>query len=84
MYFTTISRDETYSIDAMENRTSAAITTEGTNANTYAYYPGCDRLMTDGKLAYQYDRNGNLVVSDYFAPFRSNLFQADYEPGGET
>jgi YD repeat-containing protein len=59
---------EKYTYDAVGNREKEEISypqEEISNAyaesRTYLYYASSDRLKTDGRFAYVYDNNGNLV-----------------------
>ncbi len=61
VYYKVASRNEQFEHDEVGNRTRQQVTLSGTSDRGYKYYPGCNRLMTDGKYAYQYDANGNMV-----------------------
>ncbi len=61
VYYKVATRNELFEQDEVSNRTRQQVTLAGTRDRGYKYYPGCNRLMTDGKYAYQYDRNGNVV-----------------------
>jgi len=54
-------REEHYRYDALGNRLEERVTVRQTDTKHYFYYPKTSRLMTDGKWAYVYDANGNMV-----------------------
>ncbi|MCL5126420.1 MAG: hypothetical protein M1511_18365, partial [Deltaproteobacteria bacterium] len=50
-----------YEYDAAGNRITQYFTVVLTHETHYRYYANSNRLLTDGKWAYVYDANGNLV-----------------------
>jgi RHS repeat-associated protein len=55
-------RDEDYEYDAKGNRKRTTTVFAGnTTSSSYTYYPNTDRIRTDGKYAYVYDPNGNMI-----------------------
>lgn len=63
IYYYLTQRVEDYEYDNAGNRTSKTISYNGniTEQNRdYLYYPGTNRLLTDGRYAFQYDANGNM------------------------
>jgi YD repeat-containing protein len=61
VYYNVDSRNEEYAYDDLGNRTKETVTLKDTEVKEYRYYPGTSRLMTDGRWAYVYDANGNVV-----------------------
>ncbi len=53
-------RDEDYEYDAKGNRKRVTTVFAG-NTTSYTYYPNTDRIRSDGKYAYVYDPNGNMI-----------------------
>jgi RHS repeat-associated protein len=52
---------EEYAYDHAGNRAGLTVVEAQTRTYAYQYYPHSSRLMCDGKYAYVYDANGNLV-----------------------
>jgi RHS repeat-associated protein len=50
-----------YGYDAAGNRTYERFTKAATHSKDYAYYQNSNRLLTDGKYAFVYDDDGNLI-----------------------
>ena len=87
IFYTISHRDEAYTYDDNNNRVSEEVTLRGTTSRVYRYYPNTDKLLTDGRYAYQYDGEGNLtakgtyletsdgtqVISDLTASFWSTV-----------
>ena len=55
------SREEHYAYDRSGNRTRREVRLVASAVQAYRYYPGTDRLLTDGEFVCGYDANGNLV-----------------------
>jgi YD repeat-containing protein len=65
VYYYVTQRVEDYEYDNAGNRTSETISYDGniTEQNRdYIYYPGTNRLLTDGRYVFQYDSNGNMLA----------------------
>ncbi len=54
-------QETTYEYDALGNRTRMSVKLLGSKTREYKYYANSNRLLTDGKFAYAYDANGNLL-----------------------
>jgi len=83
VYYTVTNRREDYTYDASGNRRTEKTTLNAEESRTYEYYPNSSRLMTNGKYAFVYDANGNLIekgssftVENYVVSF--NLTQGEY------
>jgi RHS repeat-associated protein len=61
VYYSAARRDELYRYDKLGNRTRLEVRMSGSEVREYRYYSDSSLLMTDGKWAYGYDRNGNLT-----------------------
>jgi RHS repeat-associated protein len=63
VYYNAETRDEAYEYDALGNRTKESITLKGKSeeVKNYGYYADGSRLKSNGKWAYVYDANGNVV-----------------------
>jgi RHS repeat-associated protein len=63
VYYNAETRDEGYEYDALGNRTVEKVTLKGKaqEVKNYGYYADGSRLRSNGKWAYVYDANGNVV-----------------------
>ena len=61
VYYQVNQRVEEYQYDAGGNRKQETITLRSSTTRDYSYYPNSSKLMTNGKFAFVYDDNGNLI-----------------------
>ena len=61
VYYQVEQRVEEYQYDAGGNRKQETITLRSSTTRDYSYYPNSNKLMTNGKFAFVYDDNGNLI-----------------------
>jgi len=61
VYYYVTERIEQYDYDAGGNRIEATISQRHTETTNYSYYSNSIRLKSNGKYAYIYDDNGNLI-----------------------
>ena len=61
VYLIPTTRQESFTYDSRGNRTTQSEVIIGSNSHSYTYYPGSDRLISDGEWAFAYDANGNMV-----------------------
>ncbi len=61
VYYSVTKREELYQYDKLGNRTRLEVRMKGSVVQEYRYYPNSSLLMTDGKWAYAYDKNGNMT-----------------------
>jgi hypothetical protein len=61
VYYNVPTRKEKYTYDPMGNRQTESITLDKTRSYKDFYYKNTNRLLTNGRWAYQYDANGNIV-----------------------
>lgn len=67
VYYQVNQRVEEYQYDAAGNRKQETITLRSSATRNYRYYPNSNKLMTNGKYAFVYDENGNLIQKgEYF------------------
>ena len=89
VYYQVNQRVEDYQYDAGGNRKQETITLRSSTTRKYSYYPNSNKLMTNGKYAYGYDDNGNLIKKgqDFtiegntvvFEPDSKDLWEYEYD-----
>lgn len=89
VYYQVEQRIEQYQYDAAGNRKQETITMRSSATRDYSYYPNSTKLMTNGKYAFVYDDNGNLIQkgqhftiegdTDIFDPEGKDLWTYEYD-----
>ncbi|HEY8462991.1 MAG TPA: hypothetical protein VIM29_03065, partial [Bacillota bacterium] len=79
VYYEVNQRVEEYQYDAAGNRKQETITLRSSTTRNYSYYPNSNKLMTNGKYAFVYDGNGNLIQKGQHYTIEGNTVVFDPE-----
>ena len=61
VFYNVNAREENYEYDLMGNRKKETTVLGHSNVTDYMYYPNANRLMSNGKYIFKYDKNGNIL-----------------------